>query len=56
MPVPAEPSGDDTTATLADQVRGALTGLDDLDLDAHAEVFEALNDAILAELRRVERL
>jgi hypothetical protein len=33
-----------------------LAGLDETDPAAHADAFEAVNDAILAELRRLEAL
>jgi hypothetical protein len=37
-------------------VEAALAGLDEADLAAHADAFEAVNAAILAELRRLEAL
>ena len=37
-------------------VTAALDGLDEADLAAHADAFEAVNDANLAELRRLEAL
>ena len=40
----------------AAQVEAALAGLEESDLAAHADVFEAVNAAILAELRRLEAL
>jgi hypothetical protein len=38
------------------EVEAALGGLDETDLAAHADAFEAVNAAILAELRRLEAL
>jgi hypothetical protein len=37
-------------------VEAALAGLDENDLAAHADAFEAVNAAILAELQRLEAL
>jgi hypothetical protein len=37
-------------------VEAALAGLDEADPGAHADAFEAVNAAILAELRRLEAL
>ena len=37
-------------------VEAILAGLDETDPAAHADAFEAVNDAILAELRRLEAL
>jgi hypothetical protein len=37
-------------------VEAALAGLDEADLAAHADAFEAVNAAILAELQRLEAL
>jgi hypothetical protein len=37
-------------------VEAILAGLDDTDQAANADIFEAVNDAILAELRRLEAL
>ena len=44
---PADPSA---------AVEAALAGLDEADLGAHADAFEAVNAAILAELQRLEAL
>ena len=41
---------------LADEVQAALAGLDDADAASHADAFEAVDAAILAELRRLESL
>jgi hypothetical protein len=38
------------------EVEAALAGLDEADLAAHADAFEAVNAAILAELQRLEAL
>jgi hypothetical protein len=40
----------------AAEVEAALAGLDETDLADHADAFEAVNAAILAELRRLEAL
>jgi hypothetical protein len=40
----------------AAEVEAALAGLDETDLAAHADAFEAVNATILAELRRLEAL
>jgi hypothetical protein len=40
----------------AGEVEAALAGLDERDPAAHADAFEAVNAAILAELRRLEAL
>ena len=40
----------------AAQIEAALVGLDEADPGAHADAFEAVNDAILAELQRLEAL
>jgi hypothetical protein len=40
----------------AAEVEAALVGLDETDLAAHADAFEAVNAAILAELQRLEAL
>jgi hypothetical protein len=42
--------------TLDEQVREALAGLDEAELGAHPEAFEALSAAIVAELRSLEEL
>ncbi len=51
-PLPREEQAADTAA----EVEAALAGLDDTDLAAHADAFEAVNDTILAELQRLEAL
>ena len=51
-PLPREEQAADTAA----EVEAALAGLDDTDLAAHADAFEAVNNAILAELQRLEAL
>jgi hypothetical protein len=40
----------------AAEVEAALAGLDGADLGVHADAFEAVNAAILAELQRLEAL
>jgi len=40
----------------AAEVEAALAGLDETDLAGHADAFEAVNGAILAELQRLEAL
>ena len=40
----------------AAEVEAALAGLDETDLADHADAFQAVNAAILAELRRLEAL
>jgi hypothetical protein len=40
----------------AAQVEAVLAGLDEADPGSHADAFEAVNAAILAELRRLEAL
>jgi hypothetical protein len=47
---------DEGAADPATEVEAALAGLDEADLAAHADAFEAVNAAILAELRRLEAL
>ena len=57
MSGPADPAAQDPGAadpTVA--VEAALAGLDQTDLAAHADVFEAVNNAIRAELQRLEAL
>jgi hypothetical protein len=41
---------------LGDEVRGALAELDGVELADHPQTFEALSEAILAELRDLEEL
>jgi hypothetical protein len=43
-------------ANPAAEVEAALAGLDEADPASHAEAFEAVNDAILAELQRLQAL
>jgi hypothetical protein len=47
---------DEGAADPAAGVEAALAGLDEADLAAHADAFEAVNATILAELRRLEAL
>jgi hypothetical protein len=47
---------DEGAADPAAEVETALAGLDEADLADHADAFEAVNAAILAELRRLEAL
>jgi hypothetical protein len=47
---------EEAVAGPAAEVEAALAGLDETDLAAHADAFEAVNDAILAELQRLEAL
>jgi hypothetical protein len=47
---------DEGAADPAAEVEAALAGLDETDLAGHADAFEAVNAAILAELRRLEAL
>ena len=47
---------DEAVADPAGEVEAALAGLDGGDPADHADVFEAVNAAILAELRRLEGL
>ena len=57
MSGPAGPmSQDQAAADPATEVEAALAGLDDADLAGHADAFEAVNAAILAELQRLEAL
>ena len=51
-PLPRDGGAADTAA----EVEAALAGFDDTDLAAHADAFEAVNNAILAELQRLEAL
>jgi hypothetical protein len=54
---PADPLGhDEGAADPAVEVEAALAGLDEADLATHADAFEAVNNAILAELQRLEAL
>ena len=50
------PPKDQSAADPGVEVGAILAGLDETDLAAHADAFEAVNDAILAELRRLEAL
>ncbi|HEX3212197.1 MAG TPA: hypothetical protein VH016_06490 [Actinomycetota bacterium] len=57
MTGPADPlPQDEGAADPAAEVEAALAGLDDSDLAAHADAFEAVNNALLAELQRLEAL
>jgi hypothetical protein len=47
---------DEGAADPVAEVEAALAGLDESDLAAHADAFEAADAAILAELRRLEAL
>jgi len=47
---------DEPPSTLTDQVQAILAGLDEADPAAHADAFEAVDAAILAELQRLETL
>jgi uncharacterized tellurite resistance protein B-like protein len=51
-PLPQDPGADDPAVA----VEAALAGLDEADPAAHADAFEAVNAAILAELQRLEAL
>jgi hypothetical protein len=54
---PAGPYPPDQAATdPAAEIEAALAGLDEADPGAHADAFEAVNAAILAELQRLEAL
>jgi hypothetical protein len=52
----AAAGGRERAADLGEQVREALAGLDEVELAAHPEAFEALGAAIVAELRSLEEL
>ena len=54
-PEPSLPR-DEGVADPAAEVEAALAGLDETDPAGHADVFEAVNATILAELRRLEAL
>jgi hypothetical protein len=47
---------DQGAADPAAEIEAALDGLDEADPGAHADAFEAVNAALLAELRRLEAL
>jgi hypothetical protein len=53
---PAGPYPPDQAADPAVEIEAALAGLDEADPGAHADAFEAVNAAILAELQRLEAL
>jgi hypothetical protein len=54
---PADPlPQDEGAAGTSAEIEAALAGLDETDLAAHADAFEAVNNAILAELQRLEAL
>jgi hypothetical protein len=59
-PTPVAPGlaadGPEHEGDLGEQVRVALAGLDEAELAAHPEAFEALGTAIVAELRSLEEL
>ena len=55
-PVDPLPRDEGAAVDTAAEVEAALAGLDDTDLAAHADAFEAVNNAILAELQRLEAL
>jgi hypothetical protein len=52
---PASPP-DEAAADPVAEVEAVLAGLDEADPAAHADAFEAVNAAILAELQRLEAL
>ena len=57
MSGPGDPlERDEGAADPVVEVKAALAGLDEADLAAHADAFEAVNNAILAELQRLEAL
>ncbi len=57
MSGPADPLPQDQgAADPAAEIEAALAGLDEADPGAHADAFEAVNDAILAELQRLQAL
>ncbi len=57
MSGPAGPQPPDQAAAgPAAEIEAALAGLDEADPGAHADTFEAVNAAILAELQRLEAL
>ena len=56
MTGPVDPLPRDEDVADTAEVEAALAGLDDTDLAAHADAFEAVNRAILAELQRLEAL
>ena len=57
MTGPADPLPQDEGAVgTSAEIEAALAGLDEADLAAHADAFEAVNNAILAELQRLEAL
>ena len=47
---------DEPPSTLTEEVQAILTGLDEADPAAHADAFEAVDAAVLAELQRLETL
>jgi hypothetical protein len=49
-------SDEPSPTSLTDEVQAILTGLDEADPASHADAFEAVDAAILAELRRLETL
>jgi hypothetical protein len=53
---PDDPTAPADRAGLAEEVGGALDSLDETDVGAHPEVFEALGARLRAELERLEGL
>jgi hypothetical protein len=49
-------SDEPPSTSLTDRVQAILTGLDETDPAAHADAFEGVDAAILAELQRLEKL
>jgi hypothetical protein len=49
-------SDEPPSTPLTDRVQAILAGLDETDPAAHADAFEAVDAAILAELQRLEKL
>lgn len=49
-------AGPDAEPTLADRIEAGLGGLDEADLAEHPEAYEAMDQAIRAELAALERL
>ena len=57
MSGPADPLPQDNGASdPAAEVEAALAGLDEAAVASHADAFEAVNNAILTELQRLEAL
>jgi hypothetical protein len=53
---PGGPPPDGGAVDPAAEVEAVLAGLEETDLAGHADAFEAVNAAILAELQRLEAL